>query len=68
MAYRRHVWHLLSNSKDDPAHFAQRLEQASEMPQNEGPIRQIDLDVSRTFPSHPLLNEGHFGKIGIEEI
>lgn len=69
--YRWLAWKVISgvNYSQIPGLYSELLEEADQIDENEhDKLRQINLDLNRTFPDHPFFSDQKYGKIGQEKL
>jgi hypothetical protein len=69
--YRWLAWKVISgvNYSQIPGLYKELLEEADKHDDNEhDKLRQINLDLNRTFPDHPFFSDQQYGNIGQERL
>lgn len=69
--YRWLAWKVISgvNKSCIPGLYKELLEEADKYDENQhDKLRQINLDLNRTFPDHPFFSDKKYGSIGQEKL
>lgn len=69
--YRWLAWKVISGVmySQIPGLYKELLDEANELNENEhDKLRQINLDLNRTFPDHPFFSDQQYGNIGQEKL